>query len=94
MKLPTWLYLKREDDYLTVVRYGRMPLVLTIIKNGPRMHGHMPPSYLFACGRLGIQYGPADGITEGWADMPRDSKHKLFEFKSGLAVGVTWDGKR
>lgn len=92
MKLPIWLYLKREDKYLRVRRYGsRRPLrvVLTIIDGDD-----FPRCVMAAVGRLGIQTGPDDGISEGFTSMPKGSHCKLFSLRNGLGLGVTWEAGR
>ena len=94
MKLPIWLYLKREHDNgsLRVRRYGsRRPLrlVLTIIDGDP--YG-MPACWMLAIGKLGIQIGPEDGVSEGFTSMPPGSRCKLWSLRRGIGLGLTWEG--
>ena len=68
-------------------------LCLTILDEADHKYG-MPPSYMFALGKLGVQYGPEDGVSEGFTSMPRNSRCKLFSLRNGMGLGVTWDGGR
>lgn len=89
--IPAWLYENRRYEFgLRVRRFGsRYPLrlVLTICSGGT-----LPPSYLFAIGKLGLQFGPEDGVVEGHAGMPSGSRYKTWFLPRGFAVGVSWDG--
>lgn len=102
MQLPKWLYNEKRVGGLRVVRYGsRRPLrfVLTIVEEGSILDGlgadskyALPPSYLFAIGKLGVQVGPEVAVTEGWMSMPRGSRCKLFSLRNGIGIGLTWEG--
>lgn len=100
MSLPIWLYEKRVFDggYFRVRRYGsRRPLrfVVTILDGDPIAPDlGMPPSYMAAIGRLGIQWGPEDGISEGFTSMPRGSRCRLFSLRRGIGLGLTWEAAR
>ena len=90
--IPAWLYLKREDRYGgRIYRFGsRKPLrVCLTVMSDP----YMATCYMLALGKLGLQFGPAEGIVEGHAGMPPGSRSTLVrEFSDGRGVGVSWDG--
>lgn len=98
MNLPIWLYQERwlgRAGGLRLRRYGsRRPLrlCLTVLDEADGRYS-MPPSYMFALGKLGIQYGPEDGVSEGFTSMPRGARCKLFSLPNGLGLGLTWDGR-
>ncbi len=98
MKLPIWLYAKRDDGVLRIRRYGsRRPLrVVATIIDSPNERGSgygLASSYMFDVGRLGVQFGPEGGVDAGFSSMPRGSRCKLFSLRGGLAIGLTWEAR-
>jgi hypothetical protein len=91
VKLPIWLYHERNHDGIwRVRRYGsRRPLrvVLTVIDGDD----DMSTCVMGAVGRLGVQVGPEDGVSEGFTSMPKGSRCKLFSLHNGIGLGLTWE---
>lgn len=89
--LPKWLYEERVDRYgFRTRRWGsRRPLrlVLTIFDGD-----EWPAAYMLGIGKLGVQVGPEDGVTEGHAGMPPGSRAHAWFPRRGWAIGVSWDG--
>jgi hypothetical protein len=82
MKLPSWLYLKRDREYDTIYRVGRRPLVYTrLVDKGAHP---IPPAHLVQIGRFHLSYGPAEGLTEGLTARTR--WHRLIEARSGSGL--------
>jgi hypothetical protein len=96
-RVPAWLYERREDGLLRSRRWGsRRPLrvCLMILDDPPsKSHLQMAASYMFCIGRLGVQWGPEDGVSEGFTSMPRGSRCRLFSLRSGIGIGVTWEAR-
>lgn len=92
-RLPLWLYDKRVDRLGgRVRRFGsRRPLrvVLTVVDRDK----YLADSYLFSVGRLGVQFGPAEGVAAGFTSLPRGSRSRLWEFRDGRGLGMFWEGR-
>lgn len=94
MKLPAWLYLKREGEYDVIWRVGRRPLVYTLLRCKAEPGGHrIPNAHLFAVGRLHVSYGVVDSLTEG-LDGIRVAWRWIHERDNGLGFVVAWGPDR
>ena len=93
MKLPAWLYHRSGDlEEVLVRRWGsRRPLrmVFTIISDA-----YSGSDYLLSLGKLGIQYGGQDAISEGHKLAPPGTRSRIRYLHSGRALGLTWEASR
>lgn len=91
---PAWLYQRREDRLSRTRRWGsRRPLrVVFTIMDEPGPDPWIPPCYMLGLGKLGVQFGPDEGLLEGHAGMPKGSCGRVFFLPNGRGVGLSWDG--
>lgn len=95
MKLPIWLYAKREHvDGERYTRWGSArPLRICVTRidepTKPKSD-RMKTSWLGCIGRLHLSWGPGDGVAAGHSSLPQGSREHIFWLKSGMAFGIAW----
>jgi hypothetical protein len=93
MKLPIWLYHRREDKYGgRTRRWGSArPLrvcVTCIDEPGRPKTDRMKTSWLGCLGRLHFSWGPAEGVAEGHGGLPKGTRERIWWLDSGMAIGL------
>lgn len=89
IRLPVWLYLKREYPAFkdVTIRWGsRRPLRLVYTKVSDP---YMPTTRMLAIWRLHMAHGPGEGIAEGMGGALH--RWRVFYRPSGMGYGIGWE---